>query len=144
MYTRSVHTSSRSVSALESSPVRANQALGKLESLPEMSALDWRGTADATVRAALAGGARECDVLVLRHDQSKELQEEEEEGGGGGEGETRSHGRQAGVGGEGWEKKGSAWTRRFVGSVGGDGRVVLKARRDTEVVGVEDEDVVLL
>ncbi len=67
------------------------QALGKLESVPDLGALDWRGTAEAAVRAALAGGAKECDVLVLRRNvgdgvepQAAEAQGMEEEGRSGG------------------------------------------------------------
>lgn len=108
------------------------QALGKLEAVPDMAALDWRGTAEATVRATLAGGAPECDVLVLRHERSRDLPE----------GKTGPHGRQMGVGGAGWGRRGAAWTRRFVGSVGVDGRVVLKAVRDVDVEE-EDDEIVL-
>lgn len=110
----------------------AVQALGKLESVQDLGALDWRGTAEAAVRAALAGGAKECDVLVLRRRvdgagaPAPEATEPPppagtEEGGG----------RAGGACVEkGWRDRGEgAWSKRFLGSVGHDG-----------VVSLEEED----
>ncbi|CAM9769926.1 unnamed protein product, partial [Scytosiphon promiscuus] len=44
----------------------SEKALRKLESVPDLGVLDWQGTAEASARAALAGGAESCDVFVLR------------------------------------------------------------------------------
>lgn len=48
----------------------ASQALGELESVPDLGPLGCREVAEVAVKATLAGGngrTRSCDVLVLRH-----------------------------------------------------------------------------
>lgn len=100
--------------------------------MSDLAALDWRGTVEAAVQATLAGGASECDVLVLRRSISAEdappLDPEkarrEEEGVHSTKEELPMEG--GGVSGGGWRNRGGAWTKRFVGSVRRDGRVVLK------------------
>lgn len=106
--------------------MRFVQALGKLEAVQNLSALDWRGTAEAAVRAALAGGAKECDVLVLRRGQAEDIvgtsaPEPPEPP------ETPPAGTDGGEGrpGGAWMGKGLG-SKRFVGSVGLDGVVVLE------------------
>eukprot|EP00903_Cladosiphon_okamuranus_P013017 g12145.t1 len=106
----------------------SEKALAKLESVPDFCALDWLGTTEASVRAALAGGAKECDVLVLRRKvegadpPATEARTGTEEGV-----ESRA---TAGAGGAwdgaGWRDRGGAWSKSFLGSVGADGAVVLE------------------
>lgn len=125
------------------------QALGKLELVQDLSALDWRGTADAAVRAALAGGAKECDVLVLRRKVDDAgapapapapeeappqpqplLAETTGEGEGSRAGGARAQ-AQAQAHAQAWAEKGwrdsgkGAWSKRFRGSVGRGGVVAL-------------------
>lgn len=107
------------------------QALAKLESVPDLSELDWRGTAEMAVRATVVGSARECDVLVLRRDidsgaaaklsttaKEEVAQTDRNEAG---EGQTQ---RRLG---DGWRHRGRVWTKRFSGTVRRDGTVVLRA-----------------
>lgn len=104
---------------------RVRQALEKLESVPDFGTLDWRGTAEAAVRAALAGGAAECDVLVLRRKTAEAAA-------------TAGNAMAGAAGvGRGWRSRGGAWTKRFLGSVGRDGTVVLEAVAGPEVEGGE-------
>lgn len=104
--------------------------MGKLEAVPDLGALDWRGTAEAAVRAALAGGAKECDVLVLRRVAddddvpaaaeavATEPPESESTAVGGGQVRWVKAG---------WsDRRGGAWSKRFLGSIGGDGAVLLE------------------
>ena len=106
------------------------QALEKLESVPDLAALDWRGTAEAAVRAALAGGAKECDVLVLRRKvDGAEPQAIEASSGMEGEARSGEAARRGWVGGGWTDRGGRAWSKRFLGSVARDG-----------TVGLEEED----
>ncbi|CBN79780.1 20S proteasome subunit [Ectocarpus siliculosus] len=107
----------------------SDKALGRLEAVPDLGALDWRGTAEAAVRAALAGGAKYCDVLVLRRvagdddvpaaAEAVATEPPESEFTAEGGGEARS--ARAG-----WSHRGGAWSKRFLGSIGGDGAVLLE------------------
>lgn len=102
--------------------------------MPDIGLLDWRGTAEAAVRATLAGGARECDVVVIRRDKKNNNRGENE---GATEGVVEGRGAEAvgvaggedgngGKEGEGWRhREGGTWTKRFLGSVGRDGAVLL-------------------
>lgn len=101
------------------------KALGNLESVPDLCALDWRGMAEAAVRAALAGGAKECDVLVLRRRVSGVAPPATEEAPPG-EGEEARSGAGGAWVGAGWRDRGGTWSKRFLGSVGADGVVALE------------------
>lgn len=98
------------------------------------------------MKATLAGGATECDVLVLRcqapqvatTDTSAAEDADNEDG-------LTSSADTLGVAGGGWRRRGGAWTQRFVGSIRGDGRVELDVARGVEVAGGgEERDVLVL
>eukprot|EP00752_Nemacystus_decipiens_P007648 g6837.t1 len=102
----------------------SDKALGTLESVPDLCALDWRGTAEAAVRAALAGGAKECDVLVLRR-KVDGIEPATVEASTGTEEEARSGTEGAWVR-AGWRDSGGTRSKRFLGSVAADGVVALE------------------
>lgn len=134
------------------------KALGRLESFTDLGSLDWRETAEAAVRATLAGGnrlSRTCDVLLLRHRGHRDADRKPEtidpcaarfpdnlesfdgKSSGSGDGESRGGG---GDGDEdplltGQERGAGVFVSRLVGRmIGGDGAVSWKlpAEEDDE------------
>lgn len=103
-----------------------SKALGKLESVPDLGALDWRGTAEVAVRAALAGGAKECDVLVLRRKADEVIEPPPAPAASAGAEEEAGPGPGGAWVGAGWRNRGGTWSNRFLGSVGADGAVALE------------------